>query len=382
MTTALRADRMTLADAYRLLGYTEGLAERAFKMTKDAKVQFVLDEAALKEHGTGHAMMASERHPYVSFHIGSDEYPLSQEGLRRAFKESALPAKLTEELPLNLTIPILNHQFATLGSERKALIHDDMVVTFARPSTEIYSTVRLLKALVEDHMDEDNVFILNFSHTIEETHMTVLDETLSTKLDDGSVLVGGIQFQTSVLALKPLQLDMFVLRMMERDTAGDVEIYQGGSMSGAVQSVKWNRKADAKRAELPAEQAEKMLTAYKFVGQTTSDMLRQLHEEFDRVSALADVRLDQHVGPYLNDILEKHGVPPRLYNPVMQEYSHSESSRAALDLWMGFGHVGLTDLEIDARLRRMLFSVAGEIAAHPDLCDNCHRSLPSAPDFQ
>jgi hypothetical protein len=47
-----------------------------------------------------------------------------------------------------------------------------------------------------------------------------------------------------------------------------------------------------------------------------------------------------------------------------------------LELWMAFGHLGLRDLELTPRLRRMVYQTAGELARHPQACDSCHRSLP------
>jgi hypothetical protein len=241
----------------------------------------------------------------------------------------------------------------------------------------VYSTRKLLESILGDVILPENASIVNFSHDIYETHFTVLDETVSTKLPDGSILTAGVQFQTSLVGLKPLSLSAFVYRSTERTTMGDTELYEGGSMSTKLPELKWDRTNDSSKLNMVPEEAELVGNCYSFVAEATEFILEHIQEEFERIENLGKIVLDKHAGNYLDDIIKKYKLPPRIYDPVMQEFAHSESQRTALDLWMGFAHIGLKDLDLTPRLKRMVFQTAGEIARHPDMCNKCHRSLPT-----
>lgn len=374
--TALKRDRMELDSAFKILDYTEGMKEQMFSMTADGNTGFLYDEAAAEAAGNVVDALGNEPHPFLTFHIGEDVFDISYESVTQAFKLIKLPVKYAENTPMELVYPHLSYWFKHAGAEHKALIKDDKVVSFCRPGTSVYSTRLLLERLLDGGFERETSSIVNFVHDIYETHFAVVDDSITRRLSDGSTLIGGVQFQTSLVGLKPLSLSPFVIRSTERTTAGEVELYEGAAMSTAAPAMNWDRTIDQRRLKVPPEEAELMGDAYKFTTTSAAFILDHIEEEFDRIENLQGLVLDEHAGKFLDDILKKYKLPPRIYNPVMQEFSHSESSRSALELWMGFGHYGLTDLEIDARLRRNIFQTAGEIARHPAMCNSCHRSMP------
>lgn len=372
--TELKRDRMSLEEVYRVLDYTEGMQQRMFRMSQDGNVGFTLDDEAVEQQGGGFEGLPATPHPFLTFHVGTDEYKITNEAVIQAFKLADMPSKLADQVPLRVTEPLLNWQFKNQGSERKALVRDGVVVSFCRPATEVYSTRKLLEAVVSNMFDE-NVSVVNFSHTIEETHFTVLDESVSERLPDGTLLIAGVQFQSSLVGLKPLHLDAFVLRSTERETGGEREVFEGGALSTSFETHAWDRTNDQKRLSAEPDTAEKIGTAYDFAASAAGLVLGDIAAEFERVAHLSEHTLDQRVGPYLDDVIKKYKLPPRIYLPIMQEFAHSESNRSTLDLWMAFGHVGLTDLELTPRLKKMIFQTAGEIARNPAMCSTCHRSM-------
>lgn len=378
-TTTLPRDRMSVESTESILQYTEGMHERLFRMDAEGNTGFLFDAEQHAASG-GTTGEGASTHPSLEFYIGEDVFAISPESVSQAFKLIGLPVGYAENTPMNLVFPHLQYWFANKGGENKALIKDGRVVSFCRPGTSIYSTTKLLDSIFDGGLDRDTSSIVNFYHDIYETHFTVLDESFKRPLPDGSVLIGGVQFQTSLVGLKPLSMSPFVLRSTERSTAGEVELYEGGSMSTAFPELKWDRHIDSRRLKAPPEEAELLDDAYSFTRQAVSTIMDGIDEEFERVAGLRTILLDQHAGPFLDDIIKKYKLPPRIYNPVMQEFMHSSSKRSALDLWMGFGHVGLRDLDLTPRLKRMVFQTSGEIARHPAMCSSCHRSLPSFTD--
>lgn len=379
--TALKKDRMELDAAFRILDYTEGMREQMFVMSNEGNTGFLFDEERADAAGNVTDVMGNETHPFLTFYIGEDAFDISHESVLQAFKLIGLPVKYGEQTPMPLVHPHLTYWFANKGGDHKALIKGDKVVSFCRPGTVVYSTRRLLESLIAGGLHEDSSGIINFYHDIYETHFGIVDESLTRRLPDGSELVGGVQFQTSLVGLKPLSLSPLVIRSTERTTAGEREMYEGAAMSTAMPQMNYDRTIDQRRLKLPPEEAEMLGDSYSFVRNSTSFIIEQIGEEFDRIEGLANLTLDEHAGPFLDDIISKYKLPPRIYNPVMQEFAHSESSRSALELWMSFGHLGLKDLDLTPRLRRMVFQTAGEIARHPAICNNCHRSLPNPEDL-
>lgn len=377
---SLKSDRWALDEVFRILDYTEGMQERAFVMTEDGKAGFTVDQEAMERHGAGVDAEGSMAHPYLKFHIGEDEFDISAESVVQAYKLIQLSEKFATATPMRLVFPLLDHWFRNKGGEQKALIKGGKVVSFCRPGTFVYSTRKLVESLLGDVILPENASVVNFTHDIYETHFALLDESVSVKLPDGSTLTGGIQFQTSLVGLKPLSLSPFVLRSLRRTTQGEEELYEGGAMSTAVPALNWDRTLDKQRMSLPPEEAEAVGNCYEYTAQSAEFIMRTINEEFDRIKGLAKMRLDNHAGKFLDDIIGKYKLPPRLYQPIMGEFSHSESARSVLDLWMAFGHLGLRDLELTPRLRRMVYQTAGELARHPQACDSCHRSLPDFHD--
>jgi len=376
MTTAteLKPDRRSAEEVEKFLDYTEGLDQRHFRMSADGDVEFLLDREGL-EDGNGLSDLPLAPHPNLTFRIGSDEFQMTNEAVAQAFRTGAPPAKLVDSVPLDVTEPLLNWKYRNKGKEFKALLRDGVIISFCLPGTEVYSTRKLLDSILVN-MVRENASIVNFEHNIRETAFTVLDDTVSERLDDGSVLTAGVHFQNSLVGNKPLQVMSFVLRSTERHTGGEPELFEGGGISRAIQLHAWDRTLDARRiaAETP-EEAQRIGTAYDFVAAATGQVLGTISEEFHRVTHLSEHTLDQRVGPYLDDIIKKFKMPQNRYQEIMQEFAHSESNRSALDLWMAFGHVGLADLELDPRLKRMMFETAGEIARNPAMCSKCHRSI-------
>lgn len=379
VATTLIRDRMSIESVEGILRYTEGMQERLFRMDPDGNTGFVFNEDDYVSAG-GAVDDSTPSHPFLTFYIGEDAYDISHESVSQAYKMIGLPANYAALTPLEMVHPHLQYWFTHKGGENKALIKDGRVISFCRPGTNVYSTQRLLKSVFDGGLDRDGSSIVNFYHDIYETHFTVLDDSISRRLPDGSILIGGVHFQTSLVGLKPLSFSPFVLRSVERTTAGEVELYEGGAMSTAFPEIKWDRTTDAKRLKAPPEEAELLDDAYSFTRKATALIIEYIEEEFDRVSGLNTIVLDSHAGPFLDDIIKRYKLPPRIYNPVMQEFMHSSSTRSALDLWMGFGHVGLRDLDLTPRLKRMVFQTAGEISRHPAMCKSCHRSLPSFSD--
>lgn len=382
MTTAappspnLKPDRYLLEQVERLLDYTEGLQERAFMLTKEGKAGFSVDEEMMEKTGAAVNVSGLQPHPFLRFHIGDDEFDISADSVVQAYKLIGLQAKYAEKTPMKLVSPHLDYWFRNKGGEQKALIKNgEKVISFCRPGTTVYSTRRLLSSMLQ-HIPREHASILNFYHDLDETHFTLLDESRTKRLKDGSTLTAGIQFQTSLVGLKPVSMSPFVLRSMTRTTAGEEELYEGGAMSTATPPVNWDRNTDKQRMGLPPEEAELLGTVYDYVAQHAEFVLNAAVEEFDRVQALFSHLLDDHGAKFLDDIVGKYKLPPRLYAPVMQEFSHSESTRTVLELWMAFGHLGVRDLELTPRLRRMVYQTAGELARHPAACNTCHRSLP------
>jgi hypothetical protein len=351
------SDKWRLNDLLSLLRSTENLEERQFEMA-NGKAQFSLPEQAGSR---------------LTMSIAGEDFGVTQEAFLQSCKEIGLPKKFSEETPLELVLQNLNYWFDNLGAEKKALLHSGRVVSLIRPGTSVYSTVDLITAMVEElaELGHHDVFFDKVSHNIEETQLVLVLNDWESTMPNGDTLKGGFQFQNSILAKKALT----ITPVLWFDSAG---VY-GTSMS-SLNHAKWDRKMDpARAADDPFEdayalgEADEPFDVYTWVHQTVKDLYGTLNREAQMVQNLHTRNMGAHAGSLLNDIYVRFRVPAPLRSVVQEEYA-DQTGQTLYDLWRAIATTsGAEDCTEKLNQQRHLMMVAGEIAAHPDSCNSCHR---------
>jgi hypothetical protein len=360
-------------DVVQLVGRTDNLQEQQFEMLDGAAVlEFKEDEEGDR------LLMKLARMPYG----------ITTEAFLQIGKEVGLPKKFCEETPFNyekvsqdedgrvttekrdLLLEVVNYWLDNKGGEKKALIYDGRIVAFVRPGTKLYSTTELVNSAVNalSELGHEDVWFDKVHHTIEETQMVLVIDDFTTTLPNGDVLKGGFQIQHSVLAKKPLAITPIVY--------SEVAGIHAVSMS-RNNYAQWNRKLDSNRdADDPF--ADDVLEpdaydVYQWMEATIKDLYATIRREFMLVQGLLTRNIGAHSGTFFNDVCAKYKIPTPLRRYVLEEYG-AQDGQSIYHLWRAIATTAGSDECADnVSQQRHMMSIAGEIAAHPESCPQCHR---------
>jgi len=340
-----------------LIEPTEDIVERLFDLN-DNVVKFTYNEN-------------SEAPPKVI--LSGDIFELTAEAYMNACHIIGLGRNYSTRTPVELIIPHLNYWFANLGGQRKALIRANKVVAFIRPGTEIYSTKKLIESVYDTftELGYKEVMFDKVYHDLLETQFSVVLRDKKNLSDDGELLQGGLQFQNSILGLKPLVVSAYVNHSVGEDNGGMISVLTTGQ---------WDRRLGTTAQEISEFlekgiefDAEDVYSVYDWVKQSTKDINMRLEKEFSHVNNLKRIGVGSHAGVFFNDIYKKYNIPIALRKAVQEEYTDRDGN-AVYDLWAAFVAVtGRHEVRGNPASMRHMMTVAGELAAHPERCTECNR---------
>lgn len=359
LDTVHNSNMMTKDELFEIFSPTEEIKELQFDLS-NGMVKFFYDPD-------------SDSPPRVI--IGGEPLSLTQESYLNACKIIGLGSSYVERTPVDLIMPHLNYWFTTLGGQRKALIREGKVVAFMRSGTEVYSNQKLIDSIVSvfESLGHKNILFDKVYHDLYETQVSIVLDSFSSELPTGEVVYGGLQIQNSVLGLKPLLISAYVSHSVSDLAGGMISVTTNGQ---------WDRRLGSTADEI-AEFMEKDLnlntdeiyTAYKWAEQASRDVNIRLIREFESVKRLSSIPVGSHAGTFFADIFKKYKIPVALRKAVQEEYA-DRGGNTVLDLWASMVAVsGRPEVRGNASSTRHMMTVAGEIAAHPDRCQECHRLM-------
>lgn len=358
----------TKDEVIRLVDSTENLTERQFELLDGrAKFEMVTLDAQGREAAEG-----EDGTETIVIKIAGERFRLNVDSFKQSAKLIGFPqGPYLENTPIDLVIPHLNYWFDNLGGERKALIKDGTVLAYIRPGTEIYSTKQLVESMCSklEEMGHSNYFFEKVTHDLYETQFAVVLPNITYDMPNGDVVLGGLQFQNSVLGLKALSVSGYIH-------------HPGGAMISTTTKAQWDRRLGTTRVELDEmlengsteEELENVYDVYRWIKDATTDVLG-VRRDFVKVAALNNFNIGSHVGTFFNDICKQYKIQTALRRAAQEEYGDQEG-QTLYHLWKALTIVANRD-EVSDRpdWRRHIMLVAGELSAHPDSCDGCHRLL-------
>jgi|SRR5688572_7897027 len=348
---------LSKAEMLELIQPTEEIEERLFDLNANV-VKFTFDEK-------------TEEPPKVI--LSGDVFELTSEAYMNACQIVGLGRAYSTRTPIELIVPHLNYWFANLGGQRKVLIRGKKAVAFIRPGTEIYSTKKLIEAIYDkfESLGYKDIVFDKVYHDLLETQFSVVLRDKFKESEDGEILYGGLQFQNSILGLKPLVVSAYVNHSVDEANGGMISVTTTGQ---------WDRRLGTSAQEISEFlergiefDPEDVYSVYDWVEQATSDVNLRLEKEFAHVNRLKGIGVGSHAGVFFNDIYKKYNIPISLRKAVQEEYTDRDGN-AVYDLWAAF--VAVTsrhEVRGNPSAMRHMMTVAGELAAHPERCNECNR---------
>ncbi len=362
MTETLSEHTMlTLEDLYDLLETTENIEEYPFEYgtSTSVQVEYRPDDPVDKL--------------YLVF--GDLQYALTRDSAEQLFKQVKMPAVLLDNVPLDLTVPVLNWFLTNEAGSMKALLvptgNGKKVASFCRVGTEIYSSVEMLDAVVKTMRDSygmTDVVVGNVTHDLALTNYTLLfPQSAEAVGDDGDVLISGLNVQSSVTG-NPAT-------MIHAVTARD---YHFNSMVSVELVGKWNRKSGGKAADIDDASSTDAegYDVYDWMGDTAKDLWKHRSDDITNVKRLGRISLSGHSGEFLEDVFSKYSIPVGVQNLIRMEFAEQDEP-TIFSLWNAVTSTALDDeVQEKPKLVRKLMEVGGELAHHPASCPSCHRITP------
>jgi hypothetical protein len=349
-TTALSLDEML-----ELVSVTEDLDEQLFEL------------------GTSDSFFQHSEGGNLQFVLGDQRLNLTADSYAQACKIIGLPSAYADRTPMNMITEHLNYWFNALSEERKILTKNGALVAFLRPRTELYSTEELITSLVStfESMGGSDFYFDKVHHDLFETQFSLVMGNYNDVHETGNVLNAGVQVQNSVLGLKPTLISAYV--------ANPTESIEGGSISTRVYS-QWKRRnrptnVDALLEDVLGDANAAPETVYSWAEGVARLMYPGLVREISSINRLRNMNIGNHAGTFFNDICVRYKIPTVLRRVVQEEYA-SQPSQSVFDLWSAIAATaGRDEVQDNVASRRHMMLVAGELAAHPDSCGQCHRLL-------
>ena len=361
MSTAVVAEdstAFTLKNMKKLLKSTEGLTERLFEL--DGSAVFKYSETAEK--------------PFT-VKFGEESFGITEAAAYKAFAQARIPVSMVEAYDLELLTPLLNWWFENAGGELKALVKDKTVVEFVRAGTDLYDVGEMfneiLRAVKSHGIDEDTLRFYKVHHDLNETQFSLVLTKKTRALENGDIILSGIQVQHSITGLKPTIISAYTSRSH----------HDNGHISGTLFD-QWNRKLGKKAADatFAKDDTDEMAgyDVYTWCFDTADSVVRGFKHEVASIEALREVSVGSHAGTFFNDVFTKYGIPTSLRKLVREEYA-DQLGQTIYDLWNAVTLVSdREEVEGHTSNIRKMMEVGGELAMHPHQCPHCHRMKEDA----
>ncbi len=154
-------------------------------------------------------------------------------------------------------------------------------------------------------------------------------------------------------------------------------------MISTITNAQWDRRRGTATSVLEQmledgadpEDIENVYDVYRWIAESTRDVLGVTARDSTRVAALNNFNIGSHVGSFFNDLCTRYKLPVPIRRAANEEYGDQEG-QSLYHLWKAMTIVANRD-EVGEKpaQRRLIMLVAGELSAHPDSCDGCHRLL-------
>jgi len=278
---------------------------------------------------------------------GKEKYTLTPESFVRLGQLCGIPGPYSSKCPIHLIVPHINYWASEELEDIQLLVDmDDQVQAFCKPSNEFVLPSTIF-SIVEDALDGEIVYDKP-SFDVDFCHIGATSP--STEYDKGDdVMHGGLSIVYAPDGKVPMTVSSYLLK----------QICTNG-MVAPMSTFKWRRNSNDQLEVWLAEAAAAAVGA--------------LREEADRLIDMKNYVVTEHVGDVLNSLYSTYRVPVDIQETVTARVLNT-GAETMYDIVDAFTWVISHDIELtdDPKTQHKMMMAAGEMAAHPEACSQCHR---------
>lgn len=298
------------------------------------------------------------------FHLpGGTEWLLTKESLLEATSMAGLPRGYVERTPLSLIQPLVNYWIGASPKGVKALVMDDAVHAFTRPTVFPYSNVRLLDealASIEATYGTGTEVLVDYKsrHELRKTAFRLIVPDTERDIDSARHTTArpdtwstGVQVRNSLTGTGTTNLNGYLFAWT----------CTNGMTSQLVGSGNWSRRGAGAGDEV-----------YEWARSAVDEILGGLEHEFEALDQLPQIELEGEVNDAVRDIFERYAVPMRARESIIQFLVETDDLTA-------YGlHAAITQSanlsDASPELVERMLEIGGSLPhALASRCEACHR---------
>lgn len=295
------------------------------------------------------------------------EYLVDYLGYSKAMRLAGFAESVITKYPVEVMIDPLNYGFRNrVGEKVRAFVNGTQggaqghLVAFVKPTLELISTRMLVDKMLE--MVGGNGLFERLDHDLSYTNCSMLvpfhnREWVDERIAQSSgahagmndVICGGINFQTSIMGEKPLEVSGYIYRL----------ICSNGLIS-AEAKFKWSRKTEA-------------TPLADWFGERVQACLDGLAHEFEKIDTMIKLTIpDGHRAQVMANVFQEYELSERIRHGVLARLADAPA-RHMWDVVNAITNVA-NDEEYSENPQtiRRLQSIGGDITTKMHICDSCH----------
>jgi hypothetical protein len=292
-------------------------------------------------------------------------YRLTREMWDAIANDLGAGARFLRQQPPNLVLPIINRAYGNPQAEHpqtNMLVREHegrlYAVDLLKPRRNPISPTRAAE-VVHEVLSNGHVpgYSLSWKDGMKSVTFGAITEAKQYEVrarQVGDIVQGGVLVQLSPVGAIPLTVSPYIERLVCTNgmTVTDgLDRWSAPGGDGTQDPYDWL--------------ADAVQTAYDHVDR-----------QFEHIQRMADTPIDErHIETIVNDLFDHYRVPTGLRQAVVRRLANQNTDNS-WDLINAFTWAGTHDARInDPQLRVRLMRTAGDIPAHAERCDACHRLM-------
>jgi len=287
----------------------------------------------------------------LSFELDDERYKVTPDAYTRLGQIAGIPKNYLIKTPHSLMVPHVNYHLRNSSATSLVMARTGETIQLFSKITSVPVSNSLLIDGVEAVMGED-LKVHHVSHDMFSTRFSLVNQAVDHEVKRGDIIRTGISVENSYALSTPLTVSAYVHRL----------VCTNGAIS-ADNIFRMSRKVGGDD---------------EYAGEWVANAITQAYDasevEIERLRAMQEIRVQDHVSGALSSVFSEFGVPLQVRQEITDRMM-DERVVSMYDLyntitWMGSNSEASA---LDAAIANRLMQIGGRIARHPEVCGECHR---------
>lgn len=288
----------------------------------------------------------------IKFKYGKTKYGVTSSAYRKLGQVLGVPGSYIEKTPHELMVPHMNFWLLNKGVPALGFASQNEVIQlFSKGTLNPISNLDVLDA-VHDVVGDDKISIHHVSHDVWHTAYSIVTHSEKT-VAPGEIFRTGVAIENSYAQASSLTISAYAHKLTCSNGAFSVEnVYRYTRRGEGNGHKEWVHDA-VTEAFAAAEGVE----------------IRRLQD-------MRNVRFNGHLADSLLSIYTEFAVPTAIRSEITDRLLNANAG-TLYDIYNAITDIASNhpDVTSDSEMSRRLMRVGGQVAAHPSVCEACHRVL-------